>query len=435
MTGDGRAKGRNGWHKGNIEELPSGRFRWRVWVTYPDGTRERRQGTVRTKTEAQRAIITAQKEAQEGVRPVSDRLTVGEMVTEYMAAKAGSWAPRTLWNNEKLYQRHVSPHLAHLKAAGVTPRALRAYFEGLNEKRPDPATGKTRPPLGDSAQRQIHVLLTGAYKRAIGDGLLRENPAQHARPVKAAKAGLAKVKAFTPEELGRFIGAALEDRWALPLAFLAYTGLRIGEALALTWADLQEDTKAPGVSFVTVSKTRSEFEGKAYTGKPKTAAGVRRVYLPGEARQIVEDMRRRVGIEARASGYQGEGLAPHAPIFPSVDGRPMRQDTARHTMRRTCETAGVPLLSPHALRHSVATFHLSQGRDVVTVAAHLGHAQTSTTLNTYAHALPDRLRGMTLDLATLRGETAKEEGQAEAAVPRLARKLGGRGRKGGPRRG
>lgn len=430
---EGRAKGRNGWHAGTIEELPSGRFRWRVRVEYPDGTRARLGGTVRTRTEAQRAIIAAQKEAQEGVRPVSDRLTVSEMLTEYMAAKVGSWAPRTLWNNRKLYERHVLPYLGAKRAAGITPPALRAYFAALGEAREDPVTGKKRQPLEYSGQRQIHVLLSGAYKRAIADGLLRDNPAQHARPVRAKREGPAKVKAFTPEELGRFIGAALEDRWALPLAFLAYTGLRIGEALALTWGDFQPD--AEGGGFVTVSKTRSEFEGKAYTGLPKTAAGARRVYVPPEAAAIIEDMRRRVALEARAEkGYQGEGLASHAPIFPSVDGRPMRQDTARHTMRRVCEAADVPLLSPHALRHSVATFHLAAGRDVVTVAAHLGHAQTSTTLNIYAHALPDKMRGMTLDLAALRGDTAKEEGQAKAEAS-AGRKVGSRARKGGPRRG
>jgi integrase len=426
----GRAKGRNGWHAGTVEELPSGRVRWRVRVTYPDGTRERRGGTVRTKTEAQRAIIQAQQEAAAGVRPVSDRLTVSEMVTEYMAAKGGTWAPRTGWNNEALYRRHILPHLGHLKAAGVQPKALRVYFERL-----------TAAGLGDSPQRQIHVLLSGAYKRAIGDGLLRDNPAQHARPVKAKRDGPARVKAFTPEDLGRFIAAALEDRWALPLAFMAYTGLRIGEALALTWADFAPEPGGGG--FVTVSKTRSEFEGKVYTGQPKTAAGVRRVFVPLEAAQIVADMRARVQIEARAEkGYRGEGLAPHAPLFPSVDGRPMRQDVLRAVMRRTCEAAGVPLLSPHALRHSVASFHLANGQDVVTVAAHLGHAQTSTTLNIYAHALPDRLRGMTLDLAALRGDTAKEDGAAgqheagaSASAPRPARKLGTRGRKGGPRQG
>ncbi|WP_034384730.1 site-specific integrase [Deinococcus sp. YIM 77859] len=425
MTGRGKAKGRRGWHAGTIEELPSGRFRWRVRVTYPDGTRERRGGTVRTRTEAQQAIITAQKEAQAGQRPTSQTLTVGEMVREYMAAKAASWAPRTLWNNTALFERHLLPHLGHLKAAGVDPRRLRAYWELLST--PRPRHDEQRPvPLGYSGQRQLHVLLSGAYKRAIADGLLRENPAQHARPVSPAKtvreAGApvaGRVKHFTPEDLGRFLAVALEDRYALPLAFLALTGMRIGEALGLTWGDVKPYPDAAGGYFVEVLKTRSEFQGRYYTGGGKS--GARRVPLWPEALGIVEDMRRRVSIEARADGYRGAGTAPHAPLFAAVDGRPMRQDVLRAVMRRTCERAGVPLLSPHALRHSTGTYLISRGHDPVSVAALLGHKQVSTTLNIYAHALPDKLRSLAYGVADLRPQTAKAEAADASAPPRTGR--------------
>ncbi|GHF32404.1 site-specific integrase [Deinococcus metalli] len=397
-----------------MEELPSGRIRWRVRVRYPDGTAERRSGTARTKTEAQKAIIDAQKEAGEGKRPVSASLTVGQMVTEFMQAKAATWSDRTAWNNEALYTRHVAPDLAHLKAAGIDARRLRAYFQALSTKRVDPVTGKERPPLGYSAQRQIHVLLSGAYKRAIGDGLLRDNPAQYARPLSPSKGGMptaARVKHFHPDDLARFVDAARADRFALPLAFLALTGLRIGEGLGLTWDDVQQDQT--GAPFVEISKTRSEFEGKYYEGGPKTAAGVRRVYLSGEAVEIIEDMRRRVQLEARAQGYRGKGVQPDAPLFPSVDGRPMRQDVLRAVMRRTCAGAGVPLLSPHALRHSTGTYLISRGEDPVSVSKMLGHKQVSTTLNIYAHALPDKLRGLAFGVADLRARPAKEVGRGQ----------------------
>jgi len=405
---------KRGHGEGEYKALESGKVQWRVRVKYPDGTSTRPSGTAKNITAARKAVEAAKAEAEAGQRPVRLGLTVSEMVTEYMGAKRARWADRTAWNNDALYRRHVLPHLGAKRAAGIQPKDLRAYFEAL-----------TAGGLGDSGQRQIHVLLSGAYKRAVGDGLLRDNPAAHARPVKAARQA-ARVKAFTPEELGRFITAALEDRWALPLAFLAFTGLRIGEALALTWEDFAH--LPDGSGRVIVSKTRSEFEGKAYTGQPKTAAGVRRVELSPDAVALVEDMRRRVLLEA---GAHGQGVGPY--IFPSVDGRPMRQDTARAVMRRTCEAAGVPLLSPHALRHSVASYHLAAGRDAVTVAAHLGHAQTSTTLNIYGHALPDNLRAMTLGRAALEGP-AKEERPAPAVPTPAAAPAPRRPRKGGPRR-
>ncbi|WP_233218636.1 tyrosine-type recombinase/integrase [Deinococcus arcticus] len=164
---------------------------------------------------------------------------------------------------------------------------------------------------------------------------------------------------------------------------------------------------------------------------------MRRVYLSRDALGIVEDLRRRVSVEARATRYRGQGTADAAPLFPAVDGRPMRQDVLRDVMRRTCEAAGVPLLSPHALRHSTGTFLISRGEDPVSVAALLGHAQVSTTLNIYAHALPGKMRGMVYGLADLQGQ-----GQAKpGAGPDGEEKDGGRPlplrrktRKAGPRR-
>lgn len=385
---------------------------WRVRVEYPDGRQDRPSGTARNMTEAREAVRVAQEAADAGLKPLARRLTVGEMVTEHMAAKKGSWADRTGWNNEKLYARYIAPHLGSLRAAGIDPPRLRSFFAALGENG-----------LGYSGQRQVHVLLSSAYKRAIADGLLRENPAQHARPERSKNEAV-RLKHFTPAQLEVFIRAALEDRWALPLAFLAYTGLRVGEALALTWEDVQTDPDAPGVHYVIVSKTRSDFEGRVYENAPKTAKGKRRVPLSADAAAILGRLRGHVAEEARAHG----GPVP-AHLFPSpLSGKPMRQDSLREIMRRTCERAGLPLLSPHALRHSAGTFLISRGHDPVSVAALLGHAQTSTTLNFYAHALPDRLRGLAFGLEDL---TVKEAPPA----PRVARKTGGRARKGGPRRG
>lgn len=396
-------EGRRGWHEGSFTPNKSGSVGWRVRVTFPDGTQERRTGTARNMTEARQAVRQVQEDAAAGRRAVNDRLTVGQMVTEYMEGKAQDWAQRTAWNNEKLYARYIQEDLGQLRAAGVDPKRLRVYFAALKDRG-----------LGDSGRRQVHSLLSGAYKRAVSDGLLRDNPTLHAKPGRSKEDAAPKLKHFTPEELGRFIEAARADRWALPLAFVGMTGLRIGEALALTWEDVRQEEG--GAVFASVTKTRSDFEGKAYTNTPKTAKGKRAVYLSPDALEVLEELRRVGPLEARTHGKPWNGKT--GPLFLSPKtGAVMRQDTARHVMRDVCQRAGLPLLSPHALRHSAGTFLISEGFDPVSVSQHLGHAQVSTTLNIYAHALPDKLRALAFGVEDLRASTgqevtAKEEGPA-----------------------
>ena len=79
--------GKRGHGEGSYTRNPNGTVSWRVRVTYPDGTRKRPTGTAPNMTQAREAVRQALEEARLGVRPVSDRLTVGEMVTEYMEAK------------------------------------------------------------------------------------------------------------------------------------------------------------------------------------------------------------------------------------------------------------------------------------------------------------------------------------------------------------
>lgn len=298
---EGKA-GKRGHHEGSFTVNPSGTVGWRVRVTFPDGTSKRRTGTARNMTAAREAVRQAQEEARAGQKPVSARLTVGEVVREHLEGSRAKWADRTLWNNEKLYTRYILEDLGNLRAAGLDPRRFRAYFAALE------ARG-----LGDSGRRQVHSLLSGAYKRAISDGLLRENPLLYAKPERSKDSGGAKLKHFTPEELGRFITAAKEDRWALPLAFMGMTGLRIGEALALTWASVGEES---GAAYVEVTTTRSDHEGRAYTAAPKTAKGRRRVYLSPDAVGVLEEMRRHIGLEVRQHGKVWPGQT--GPLFPSA---------------------------------------------------------------------------------------------------------------------
>lgn len=412
-----KAKGRNGWHAGTMEQLLSGAYRWRVRIAYPDGTKERRGGTARTKTEAQRAIIEAQQEAAVGQRAVTRSLTVEQMVREHMDAMRPAWSARYFDQNEYLLNQHIRPRLGNLIAAGVQPVALRAHYDHLQ------ASG-----LGLSGQRQVKALLSGAYKRAIGDGLLRDNPTAHARPTVPREA--AKTKAFTPEDAASFFVAALEDRWALPLAFMVLTGLRIGECVALTWEDVGKDRV--GGPVVRISKSRTEFHGKVYEGTPKTAAGVRDVPLSSDAVSILKDMQARVQLEAGAHGLM---MGPNTPIFPSPKtGRPMTQDTLRGVMERTCKRAGVPKLSPHKLRHTFGSMNLAAGLPVGDVASVMGHADKMVTLNFYQTSYDAGRRATALNLSAVKVESsAVETVKEETAPPRLAPGPGRRPRKGGPR--
>jgi integrase len=88
-------------------------------------------------------------------------------------------------------------------------------------------------------------------------------------------------------------------------------------------------------------------------------------------------------------------------MFEATPGQPPHQNTVGHQWRQACGRAGVTGVTLHDLRHFYASGLIAAGCDVVTVQRALGHAQATTTLNTYAHLCPtaeDRTRRAAGDL-------------------------------------
>lgn len=85
-------------------------------------------------------------------------------------------------------------------------------------------------------------------------------------------------------------------------------------------------------------------------------------------------------------------LTPTTPIFSTPLGLVYEPRTYEDLFKRTLGDAGVPDINFHALRHTFATRALEAGLDIKVLSSILGHAQASTTLNLYAHALPDHKR-------------------------------------------
>ena len=89
---------------------------------------------------------------------------------------------------------------------------------------------------------------------------------------------------------------------------------------------------------------------------------------------------------------QGIALTPTTPIFSTPTGIVYEPRTYEDLFKRTLKAAGVQDINFHALRHTFATRALEAGIDIKVLSSILGHAQASTTLNLYAHALPDHKR-------------------------------------------
>ncbi len=250
------------------------------------------------------------------------------------------------------------------------------------------------------------------YYALITDGRLDKNPARNlGRMMRGVQNAAAKQtalrEAWTHAEAATLIDLARahEARFAPFLELLFATGLRRGEALGLQWSDISFDERTLTVSRSITSQGVST---------PKSGRS-RRVVMTESLTETLFDV---LGDRQRERLALGWRETP-AWVFCSETGTaPDPRNAARiwDRVRRCAQKEGVRGLPLHSARHSWATWALQARKPVQWVADQLGHADASTTLNHYAHAMPEYeadLSFLDLDVARRRYPSPDEDTESE----------------------
>lgn len=395
MSTSTAAKRRSGRKRGNGEGSVYQRANG-IWVgalmlgRTATGRPDRRFVYGRTRAEVQRKLDELRTRAATGLVTEPHQLTVATYLTQWLR---DSVALHTREKTQRTYavlvRRHILPAIGAVKLTGLRPAHLQALYAAMT------ATG-----YASATVRLTHGLLVTALKQAVAWGYLPRNPADAARPPTLRRT---EMQTLDAEQVRRLLAtaAAAGDRWLALWHLLVDSGARIGEALALTWADLDLDRGT-----VTVRRTLMGVaaDGAPRTGEPKTARARRTVTLMPTTVAALRAHRARQGAERLACGpdYAGHNLVFCTPI-----GTAAAHGTVLTAFRAALRRAGLPeTVRLHDLRHTSATLMLAAGVNPRVAADRLGHASVAMTLTIYSHVTPST--------------------EADAAA-RLARVLGGSG--------
>lgn len=335
--------------EGSLTQRADGRWQAALQV---EGRRRTVYGRTRAEA-AQRLQELIRQAAQAGALPDPGKRTVGELLDAWLDTKASTVGPRTLADYAAVCRRHVPASFRALRLTKVGPDRIARLCARLQ------ARGQHRTALN------VFRCLDAALALAARWGWLTANPCDRVDPPRYRPE---RREVWTAAELARFLEET-HDHWLYPLwALLACSGLRLGEALALEWADV--DLRSGVVSI-------SKSAGKLGVTAPKTAAGVRALHLPPLAVAALARQAERRLAQGGAAG----------PVFVGARGGRLHQSTVSHALAREVTRLGLPALTPHGLRHIHASLLLSEGLSVPEVSRRLGHAHPGVTMAVYAHAL------------------------------------------------
>ena len=169
-----------------------------------------------------------------------------------------------------------------------------------------------------------------------------------------------------------------------PLSYICFevlywTGMREGELLALSPADIDFDNK-----LISINRTYQRIGGKDVFTSPKTRKSKRKIPIPDFLCQELSDY-----IQSRYMLDADKRLFPVTKSYLS------------HEMIRGCKNTGVKKIRIHDIRHSHASLLINQACDALMLADRLGHEKVSTTLNTYSHLFPHKQQELVHSLESL----------------------------------
>lgn len=284
--------------------------------------------------------------------------------------------PSTLVRLKTLRERTYDA-IGNIYVDKITYRQIQSFILSLSKDGVNQRTGKG---LSQKSQKQYLTFINDVMKYAIRCGIISSNPAKDIQTVKTE----VKEKDIYSLEESKYLLSKINEKADLDYkAFfnlLAYTGLRRGEALGIEYKDIDFENK-----ILSISRTSNyNSERGIYTSSPKTKSSYRSLCLPTDIIDLIKQLRKE---QQERAEKMGDLWKENDRLFVTWDGKPMHPNTPYTWLERFCKAENIPFKGLHSFRHFVATQAITNGIDVKTVSAVLGHSQTTTTLNIYTHAV------------------------------------------------
>lgn len=365
---------------GYIQEVGEGRYRLR----YKDHSQY-----VRAKNEKEAGKLLAKfvAEIENGDFTKASKITFSEFVKKWEKNYAEiELAPKTLHRYQELLVSRILPCFGDKKLDKIKPLDILEFYKTLRGKHKYTRIFKdgrrehgSSDALSEQSIRHHHRLLSAIFEKAIKwDVLKGENPARH---VDAPKVEKKKAACYDLDQIKLLLKKLKTEDLKLQAAVtIALTcGLRVGEVAGLEWQDIGFDN---GIIEVRQSGQYLSNMG-IFTKTTKNESSKRKI----SANKALLSL---LGTYQRDQQNRGFLCTDNNRLFVNWKGEPISPNEISRLFTEFIRTNNLPKLTFHGLRHTSATFLISQGMDVQTVAGRLGHSTSVTTQNIYSHFLKSK---------------------------------------------
>lgn len=328
--------------------------KWLIQYRYTDWQGKRRKSTKRgfkTKREAEewlRNFLMAQ--------TADFDMKFDEFLKLYYADMETRLREHTMRTKKYIIELKILPYFGQKRINDIKAADIRNWQNELIKQGYSPTYLKT-----------INNQLSAVFNYAVKYYDLKGNPCAKAGSMGKSKAE--EMNFWTKEEFMQFIDSVMDKRQSYMAFMLLYwTGMRLGEVLALTPADIDFEKRT-----ISITKSYQRLGKQDVITPPKTRKSKRIITIP---EFLIADLQ-----DYLSSLYEVKDTDRLLPVTKYY---------LEHEMKRGIKVSGVKKIRVHDLRHSHASLLVEMGFSPLEIADRLGHEKIETTLNTYSHLYPNK---------------------------------------------
>lgn len=354
---------------GFIVQLPDGRYKVYLELSpTKEGKRVRKSHICKTKSEAKKKLIEMNqqreqlesqsnphrfnKAMQEHLRVITDKVTLGTL------------KEKTLMDYKGIIKKLSGTFLADMDCNDITTKDINTLF-----------TQFSKEGLSGSYLAKTLILLKGIYKAVnVPCDFLKDVDFKY-NPRKTAGAKVHPYSKEDTDKLDKYFNSSDNDRLIKYIYyFTLMTGCRIGEVCGFKWSDIK-----PEEGIIEINRTLMYIVGKGLIEEsPKTTDSKRRLVVPKSIFQLLN-------VDLKHF-YETHYYNNKDYVFSTRYGTPLSPRNVLRAWKGVLKATKIdPKHTFHDIRHTNITIKIARGVDVKTVSIMAGHADTSVTLNTYAH--------------------------------------------------
>ena len=354
---------------------------WEVTIELGDDpdTGERRRTSKRfpniTKKQAERIEREMLADAENGTLIRDTSISVATFLREWHTVYIAPFkSPTTTETYLQNLERYIIPVFGKLKLQDLTTIKIQKWVNNLSVKSP-----LSDKPLSPKSVRNLFMNLNAPLKHAVEMEYIKKNPATRIVLPQCTKY---KPEVYNAQEIGMLINALKDTEIQYGIMVMVILGIRRGEALSLSFSDIDFDNNVVHITKSLVKVTSS----KTVVKSPKSTSGIRSIDCPLVLMDLLRKAKHDYLIRKLRYGpdFKDTNLVVCRP-----DGSAFAPDLFTKKFKKLLVANGLRVIRLHDLRHTAATYLLKLGVDMKVIQARLGHSDYSITANLYAHVLDD----------------------------------------------